>query len=80
MHSVRAPSTEGGLKLPGQDRNQFRITVVGSGDGKTFEELLYSMSDLLLDLMAKASRAYEGGRDCDTLGQSSGATNSGVID
>jgi hypothetical protein len=40
------------------DRNHFRVTVHGSGDGKTLEQLLLEMSDLIAETMTKASKTY----------------------
>ncbi|WP_258110934.1 hypothetical protein [Alicyclobacillus sp. SP_1] len=40
------------------DRNHFRVTVHGSGDGKTLDQLLLEMSDLIAETMTKASKRY----------------------
>ncbi|QSO45501.1 hypothetical protein [Alicyclobacillus mengziensis] len=40
------------------DANKFRVTVHGSGDGKTLEQVLLEASDLIRELMTKALKAY----------------------
>lgn len=49
------------------DRNHFRVTVHGTGDGKTLEQLLLEMSDLIAETVTKASKSYAVKENSDNL-------------
>ena len=55
-------------KSKGKDR-EFKIKEVGSGDGRSFEEVIYSLSDWYLDIIYHANNSFNYIKNHNTMGK-----------